>query len=119
MFFLVFFPLCSGVFFRACPFSFLYTFPFPLGGGPVFCRVFFSWFLGVFSVFFLCFLFGSFLVFFFVHFFVLFLVFFFRFFVPWVAPKTNNHNILHFGPCFFPCFFWWPLLVKIGYTQVI
>ena len=26
------------------------------------------------------------------------------FFVPWVAPKTNNHNILHFGPCIFWCF---------------
>ena len=26
------------------------------------------------------------------------------FFVPRVAPKTNNHNILHFGPCIFWCF---------------
>ena len=28
--------------------------------------------------------------------------------VPWVAPKTNNHSILHLS---------WSLLVKIGYTQ--
>jgi len=26
---------------------------------------------------------------------------------------------LHFGPCFFWCFFWWSLLVKIGNTQSI
>ena len=90
-----------------------------------FLPCFFSWFLGVFSVFFfelfVVFLFVSFIVFFFVHFFVLFLVFFFEFFffVPWVAPETNDHNILHFGPCFFRCFFWWSLLVKIGYTQYI
>ena len=78
-----------------------------------FFRVFFRAFCGVFFV--------SFIVLFFVHFFVLFLVFFFEFcfFVPWVAPETNNHNILHFGPCFFRCFFWWSLLVKIGYTQYI
>ena len=44
---------------------------------------------------------------------------FFFFFVPWAAPKTRNRNMLHFGPCFFWCFFWWPLLVKIGYTQII
>ena len=110
-------------FFRACPFSFLYT--FPLGGGPVFCRVCFRgfWmFLGVFSVFSFRVFFVSFIVFFFVHFFVLYLVLFFVcffFFVPWVALKTNNHNILHFDPCFFRCFFWWSLLVKIGYTQII
>ena len=41
------------------------------------------------------------------------------FFVPWAAPKTSNHNILHFGPCVFWCFFWWSLLVKIGYTQTM
>ena len=78
-----------------------------------FFRAFFRAFCGVFFV--------SFIVLFFVHFFVFFLVFFFEFcfFVPWVAPETNNHNILHFGPCFFRCFFWWSLLVKIGYTQYI
>ena len=85
-----------------------------------FSPCFFSWFLGVFSVLF----FVLFVVFFFVSFIVLFSCIFshvFRvfFFVPWVAPKTNNHNILHFGPCFFRCFFWWSLLVKIGYTQYI
>ena len=46
VFFLVLFPLCSGVFFRAffraCPFSFLYT--FPLSGSPAFCRAFFRGF---------------------------------------------------------------------------
>ena len=124
--FLVLFSLCSGAFFRAffraCPFSFLYT--FPLGGGPVFCRAFFRGFWVFFPCFFSCFLWCFFCVFyraFFRAFFVLFLVFFFEFFffVPWVAPETNNHNILHFGPCFFRCFFWWSLLVKIGYTQVI
>ena len=35
-------PGCSC----ACPFSFLYT--FPLSDSPVFCRVLFSWFSGVF-----------------------------------------------------------------------
>ena len=125
--FLVLFSLCSGAFFRAffraCPFSFLYT--FPLGGGPVFLPCFFSWFLGVFSVlffvlfvvFFLCLLscfFSCIFSFFFSYFFSSFF-----FFVPWVAPETNDHHILHFGPCFFRCFFWWSLLVKIGYTQTI
>ena len=56
--FLVLFSLCSGaffrVFFRACPFSFLYT--FPLGGGPVFCRAFFRGFWVFFPCFFSCFL---------------------------------------------------------------
>ena len=122
--FLVLFSLCSGAFFRAffraCPFSFLYT--FPLGGGPVFCRAFFRGFLVFFPCFFSCFLWCFFCVFyrvFFRAFFRSFSRIFFRvfFFVPWVAPETNNHNILHFGPCFFRCFFWWSLLVKIGYTQ--
>ena len=69
----------------------------------VFCSVFF---LCLLSCFFSC-IFSFFLVLFFVLF----------FFVPWAAPKTSNHNILHFGPCVFWCFFWWSLLVKIGYTQ--
>ena len=116
--FLVLFSLCSGAFFRACPFSFLYT--FPLGGGPVFCLAFFRGFWVFFPCFFSCFLWcffvcllSCFFSFFFSYFFSCF------FFVPWVAPETNNHNILHFGPCFFRCFFWWSLLVKIGYTQYI
>ena len=124
--FLVLFSLCSGaffrVFFRACPFSFLYT--FSLGGGPVFCRAFFRGFWVFFPCFFSCFLWCFFLCLyraFFRAFFRSFSRIFFRviFFLPWVAPETNNHNILHFGPCFFRCFFWWSLLVKIGYTQGI
>ena len=121
--FLVLFSLCSGAFFRAffraCPFSFLYT--FPLGGGPVFCRAFFRGFWVFFPCFFSCFLWCFFCVFFSCIFPFFFSYFFssFFFFVPWVAPETNNHNILHFGPCFFRCFFWWSLLVKIGYTQYI
>ena len=63
--FLVLFSLCSGVFFRvffrACPLSFLYT--FPLGGGPVFCRVFFRGFWVFFPCFFSCFLWCFFCVF--------------------------------------------------------
>ena len=123
--FRVLFPLYSGAFFRACPFSFLYM--FPLGGGPVFCRAFFggfgclfrAFFRAFFRVFFLCF-FCAFFRAFCVHFFVLSRAYFRGFFfVPWAAPKTSNHNILHFGPCFFWCFFWWSLLVKIGYTQLI
>ena len=114
--------LFSVLFFVLVPFLFYIRFPlvvvlffavlfFVVFG--CFFRAFFRAFCGVFFV--------SFIVLFFVHFFVLFLVFFFEFcfFVPWVAPETNNHNILHFGPCFFRCFFWWSLLVKIGYTQYI
>ena len=124
--FRVVFPLYSGAlfraFFRACPFSFLYL--FPLGGGPVFCRAFFGGFWVLFpcffSFFFSVFFFVPFIVLFFVHLFVLSRAFFRAFFfVPWAAPKTSNHNILHFGPCVFWCFFWWSLLVKIGKTQVI
>ena len=114
--------LFSVLFFVLVPFLFYIRFPlvvvlffavlfFVVFG--CFFRAFFRAFCGVFFV--------SFIVLFFVHFFVLFLVFFFEifFFVPWVAPETNDHNILHFGPCFFRCFFWWSLLVKIGYTQDI
>ena len=128
--FFVLFPLYSGAFFRAffraCPFSFLYI--FPLGGGPVFCRAFFGGFWVLFSVlfsvlffvFFFCVFFVPFIVHFFVHFFVRSRAYFRAFFfVPWAAPKTSNHNILHFGPCVFWCFFWWSLLVKIGNTQYI
>ena len=128
--FRVLFPLYSGAFFRAffraCPFSFLYM--FPLGGGPVFCSAFFGGFWVLFPCFFPCFFSCFFSVFFFVPFIVLFFVHFFVlsrayfrafFFVPWAAPKTSNHNILHFGRCVFWCFFWWSLLVKIGYTQYI
>ena len=108
-------------FFRACPFSFVYT--FPLSGSPAFCRAFFRGFWVSFlpcffscgySCYFWIFIVLSFVFFFFVFFFVL-LFFVVLFFVQWVAPKANNHNILHFGPCFF----WWLLLVKIGYTQCI
>ena len=93
--FLVLFSLCSGAFFRACPFSFLYT--FPLGGGPVFCRAFFRGFWVFFPCFFSCLLWCFFLCllscFFFVHFFVLFLVLFFEFFfscLGWHPRQTTT-----------------------------
>ena len=123
--FRVLFPLYSDAFFRAfvraCPFSFLNM--FPLGGGPVFCRAFFGGFWVLFSVlffvFFLCF-FCAFYRAFFRAFFRSFSCFFSCFFfVPWAAPKTSNHNILHFGPCVFLVLFLVVTLVKIGYTQAI
>ena len=74
-----------------------------------FLPCFFSW---VFGCFFSCFLWYFFCIFyrvFFRAFFSFFFLYFFSiffFFMPWVVPETNNHNILHFGPCFFRCFFW-------------
>ena len=114
--------LFSVLFFVLVPFLFYIRFPlvvvlffavlfFVVFG--CFFRAFFRAFCGVFfSVFYRAF---------FRAFFRSFSRIYFRvfFFVPWVAPETNNHNILHFGPCFFRCFFWWSLLVKIGYTQPI
>ena len=89
VFSLVFFPLCSGAFFRAffcvCPFSFLYT--FPLGGGPVFCRAFFVFF-------FVFFFWVFFIVLFSLHFFVLFLVFFFRVFFSCLGWHPRQTTIM-------------------------
>ena len=90
-----------------------------------FLTCFFWWFLGAFSVLFLVLFFVFLFCVFFVPFIVLFscifsfflVLIFVLFFVPWAAPKTSNHNILHFGPCVFWCFFWWSLLVKIGNKQ--
>ena len=114
--------LFSVLFFVLVPFLFYIRFPlvvvlffavlfFVVFG--CFFRVFFRAFCGVFF----CVFYRAFFRAFFRYFYRIF----FRvvFFVPWVAPETNNHNILHFGPCFFRCFFWWSLLVKIGYTQYI
>ena len=112
--------LFSVLFFVLVPFLFYIRFPLVvvLFFAVLFFVVFgcfFRAFFVLFVVFFVCLLscfFSCIFSFFFSYFFSSF-----SFFVPWVAPETNNHNILHFGPCFFRCFFWWSLLVKIGYTQ--
>ena len=102
------FPLYSGAFFpaifRACPFSFLYISPW---WWSCFLPCFFWWFLGAFSVLFSVLFFVFFCSVFFCAFYRAFFHAFFRssraffsafFFVPWAAPKTSNHNILH-GIC--------------------
>ena len=83
VFFLVLFPRCSGVFFcaffRACPFSFLYT--FPLGGGPVLAVFFFVVFGCFFRVFF-----G---------------VFFWDFYRPFLRAFFRSFSRVFFCVCFF------------------
>ena len=111
--FRVLFPPYSGAFFPcifSCLSPFLFYICFPLVVvlffAVLFLVVFGCFFRAFFPCFFFCVFFVPFIVLFFVHFFVLSRAFFgafFRafFFVPWAAPKTSNHNILHFGPCFF------------------
>ena len=114
--------LFSVHFFVLVPFLFYICFPLVvvLFFAVLFLVVFGCFFRAFFRFFFSVFFFVPFIVLFFVHLFVLSRAFFRAFFfVPWAAPKTSNHNILHFGPCVFWCFFWWSLLVKIGKTQVI
>ena len=112
--FRVLFPPYSGVFFRAffraCPFSFLYM--FPLGGGPVFCRAFFWWFLGAFSVFFFVFFFCVFFVPFIVLFFVLSRAFFgvfFRAFFFRALGGTQDKQPQYFA--------FWPVLFLVVTTS--
>ena len=117
--FRVLFPLYSGAFFRAffrsCPFSFLYM--FPLGGGPVFCRVFFGGFWVLFpcffpcffSCFFFCVFFVPFIVLFFVHFFVLSRVFFSCFFFRALGGTQDKQ------PQYFA---FWPVLFLVLFLVV-
>ena len=113
--FLVLFSLCSGaffrVFFRACPFSFLYT--FPLGGGPVFCRAFFRGFWVLFPCFFSCFLWCLFCVFyraFFRAFFLSFSRIFFRGFFFRALGGTRDKQPQYFA--------FWPVLFSVLFLVV-
>ena len=113
--FLVLFSLCSGAFFRAfsraCPFSFLYT--FPLGGGPVFCRAFFCGFWVFFPCFFSCFLWCFFCVFyraFFRAFFRYFSRIFFRVFFFRALGGTRDKQPQYFA--------FWPVLFLVLFLVV-
>ena len=113
--FLVLFSLCSGAFFRAlfraCPFSFLYT--FPLGGGPVFCRAFFRGFWVFFPCFFSCFLWCFFCVFyraFFRAFFRSFSRIFFRVFFFRALGGTRDKQPQYFA--------FWPVLFSVLFLVV-
>ena len=94
LFFAVLFLVVFGCFFRAF--------------FRVFFRLFFVFFLCLLSCFFSC-IFSFFLV--------LIFVLFLR--ALGGTQDKQPQYFLHFGPCVFWCFFWWSLLVKIGYTQYI
>ena len=79
-----------------------------------FCRAFFLWFLGGFSVLFfvlfVVFFFVSFIVLFFVHFFVLFLVFFFELFFFRALGGTRDKQPQYFT--------FWPVLFSVLFLVV-